>query len=88
MSRTMPPAAGRHDRYLSGRIRHNPLPIVSRRLGHASPETTHAYLEYPDDLINEFEEAFSRWVGDADEETALCPDRRARLRDGAGGFAG
>ncbi|MBT2451354.1 hypothetical protein J7F03_30645 [Streptomyces sp. ISL-43] len=62
----------RHDRYLSGHIRHNPLLIVSRRLGHASPETTYAYLEYTDDLINEFEEAFSGWVGDTDEEATYA----------------
>ncbi|MDX3577711.1 MULTISPECIES: hypothetical protein [Streptomyces] len=54
----------RHRSYLSGHIRHNPLLIVSRRLGHASPETTYQYLQYTDDLINEFEAAFSGWVGD------------------------
>lgn len=58
----------RHRSYLSGHIRHNPLLIVSRRLGHASPETTYEYLQYTDDLINEFEAAFSGWVGD-DEAT-------------------
>ncbi|MDJ0340180.1 hypothetical protein QMK19_05670 [Streptomyces sp. H10-C2] len=54
----------RHRSYLTGHIRHNPLLIVSRRLGHASPETTYEYLQYTDDLINEFEAAFSSWVGD------------------------
>ncbi|MET9129649.1 hypothetical protein ACGFZG_21800 [Streptomyces antibioticus] len=54
----------RHRSYLTGHIRHNPLLIVSRRLGHASPETTYEYLQYTDDLINEFEAAFSGWVGD------------------------
>lgn len=58
----------RHRSYLTGHIRHNPLLIVSRRLGHASPETTYQYLQYTDDLINEFEAAFSSWVGD-DEAT-------------------
>ncbi|MFC5956816.1 hypothetical protein ACFP51_20760 [Streptomyces pratens] len=58
----------RHRSYLTGHIRHNPLLIVSRRLGHASPETTYQYLQYTDDLINEFEAAFSGWVGD-DEAT-------------------
>jgi integrase len=54
----------RHRSYLTGHIRHNPLLIVSRRLGHSSPETTYEYLQYTDDLINEFEAAFSGWVGD------------------------
>ncbi|MDG5807232.1 hypothetical protein P9869_32115 [Streptomyces ossamyceticus] len=54
----------RHRSYLTGHIRHNPLLIVSRRLGHANPETTYEYLQYTDDLINEFEAAFSSWVGD------------------------
>ncbi|GAQ63428.1 hypothetical protein [Streptomyces scabiei] len=58
----------RHRSYLSGHIRHNPLLIVSRRLGHASPETTYQYLQYTDDLIDEFEAAFASWVGD-DEAT-------------------
>ncbi|WP_327161943.1 hypothetical protein [Streptomyces zaomyceticus] len=58
----------RHRSYLTGHIRHNPLLIVSRRLGHANPETTYQYLQYTDDLINEFEAAFSSWVSD-DEVT-------------------
>ncbi|MEU3878035.1 MULTISPECIES: hypothetical protein [Streptomyces] len=58
----------RHRSYLTGHIRHNPLLIVSRRLGHASPETTYQYLQYTDDLIDEFEVAFASWVGD-DEAT-------------------
>ncbi|MEU1379492.1 hypothetical protein [Streptomyces albidoflavus] len=56
----------RHRSYLTGHIRHNPLLIVSRRLGHASPATTYEYLQYTDDLINEFESAFSGWVGDGE----------------------
>ena len=36
----------RHLAYLGGHIKHNPLLIVSRRLGHSSPATTYAYLEY------------------------------------------
>lgn len=58
----------RHRSYLSGHIRYNPLLIVSRRLGHSSPETTYAYLQYTDDLVNEFEAAFKGWLGD-DEAT-------------------
>jgi integrase len=56
----------RHRSYLTGHIRHNPLLIVSRRLGHANPETTYEYLQYTDDLINEFEAAFNGWVGDGE----------------------
>ncbi|MEU0022313.1 hypothetical protein ABZ173_32165 [Streptomyces rochei] len=56
----------RHRSYLTGHIRYNPLLIVSRRLGHSSPETTYAYLQYTDDLVNEFEAAFKGWVGDDD----------------------
>ncbi|MFJ3921585.1 tyrosine-type recombinase/integrase [Streptomyces sp. NPDC090022] len=54
----------RHRSYLSGHIRYNPLLIVSRRLGHSSPETTYAYLEYTDDLLHEFDAAFAEWLGD------------------------
>lgn len=74
----------RHRSYLTGHIRHNPLLIVSRRLGHSSPETTYEYLQYTDDLISEFEAAFSGWVGD-DEATyaeiashALAATKEAR----------
>lgn len=56
----------RHHTYLTGHIRHNPLLIVSRRLGHADPSTTYEYLQYTDDLVNEFEAAFRGWVGDDD----------------------
>ncbi len=56
----------RHETYLTGHIRHNPLLIVSRRLGHSDPATTYQYLQYTDDLINEFEDAFRGWVGDDD----------------------
>jgi integrase len=60
----------RHRSYLTGHIRHNPLLIVSRRLGHANPETTYQYLQYTDDLIDEFEAAFSSWVGDGESTYA------------------
>lgn len=56
----------RHRSYLTGHIRYNPLLIVSRRLGHSSPATTYAYLEYTDDLIHDFEEAFRNWLGDGE----------------------
>jgi integrase len=54
----------RHRSYLSGHIKTNPLLIVSRRLGHSSPATTYEYLEYTDDLLNDFDDAFRGWVGD------------------------
>ncbi len=54
----------RHETYLTGHIRHNPLLIVSRRLGHSDPATTFEYLQYTDDLLNEFEAAFRGWLGD------------------------
>lgn len=58
--------ARRHHTCLTGHIRHNPLLIVSRRLGHSDPATTYQYLQYTDDLVNEFEAAFRGWVGDDD----------------------
>ncbi|MEU9087471.1 hypothetical protein [Streptomyces sp. NPDC048357] len=62
----------RHRSYVSGHIRYNPLLIVSRRLGHSSPETTYAYLEYTDDLVHEYEAAFAGWLGDPDEEATYA----------------
>jgi site-specific recombinase XerD len=52
----------RHLAYLGGHIKHNPLLIVSRRLGHASPATTYAYLEYTDDPMNAVDGAFAAWT--------------------------
>ena len=56
----------RHLAYLGGHIKHNPLLIVSRRLGHSSPATTYAYLEYSDDPMNAVEAAveaaFADWT--------------------------
>ena len=52
----------RHLAYLGGHIRHNPLLIVSRRLGHASPATTYDYLEYSDDPMNAVDAAFREWI--------------------------
>ncbi|WP_262700012.1 MULTISPECIES: hypothetical protein [Streptomyces] len=73
----------RHRSYLTGHIRHNPLLIVSRRLGHASPETTYQYLQYTDDLINEFEAAFAGWVGD--EESTYAEIASHALSEASGG---
>ena len=52
----------RHLAYLGGNIKHNPLLIVSRRLGHASPATTYEYLEYADDPVNTVDAAFREWL--------------------------
>ena len=52
----------RHLAYLGGHIKHNPLLIVSRRLGHASPATTYGYLEYADDPMNAVDAAFREWT--------------------------
>ena len=38
------------------------LLIVSRRLGHSSPTTTYAYLEYTDDPLNAVDAAFRAWT--------------------------
>lgn len=60
----------RHMAYLGGNIKHNPLLIVSRRLGHASPAATYAYLEYTDDPMNAVDAAFQEWT--ADEEVGYA----------------
>jgi len=52
----------RHLAYLGGHIKHNPLLIVSRRLGHSSPASTYAYLEYSDDPMNAVDAAFAEWT--------------------------
>ncbi|MEU9922102.1 hypothetical protein AB0H51_12545 [Streptomyces griseoluteus] len=62
----------RHRSYLSSHMRLNPLLIVMRRLGHASPATTYEYLEYTDDLLNEFDEAFRGWVGELGSEATYA----------------
>jgi integrase len=72
----------RHLDYLTGNMRHNPLLIVSRRLGHSTPATTYAYLEYTDDLINDFEEAFAGWVGDEDAAYERIAAHAFRLETG------
>lgn len=52
----------RHMAYLGGHIKHNPLLIVSKRLGHSSPVTTYEYLEYTDDPMNAVDAAFREWT--------------------------
>ncbi|MFQ2845587.1 tyrosine-type recombinase/integrase, partial [Mycobacterium paragordonae] len=71
----------RHMAYLGGHIRHNPLLIVSRRLGHSSPTATYAYLEYTDDPLNAVDAAFSAWtVQDGD----TYADIASRMLSGSG----
>lgn len=62
----------RHRSYLAGHIKLNPLLVVSRRLGHSSPATTYEYLEYTDDLLNEFDDAFRGWVGEVGNEATYA----------------
>jgi site-specific recombinase XerD len=71
----------RHMAYLGGHIKHNPLLIVSRRLGHSSPATTYAYLGYSDDPMNAVDAAFAEWaVQDADTYADIA---RHMLSDGS-----
>ncbi|WP_101434547.1 tyrosine-type recombinase/integrase [Amycolatopsis echigonensis] len=62
----------RHRSWLSSHVKLNPLLIVSRRLGHSDPGTTYEYLEYTDDLLNEFDDAFRGWVGDLGQEATYA----------------
>ncbi|WP_198357371.1 hypothetical protein [Streptomyces fildesensis] len=62
----------RHRSYLSSHMRLNPLLIVSRRLGHSSPATTFEYLEYADDSLNQFDDAFRGWVGEVGHEATYA----------------
>jgi len=76
----------RHRNYLSGHIKLNPLLIVSRRLGHSSPATTYEYLEYTDDLLNDFDAAFRGWIGEVGEAAtyAQIASHALSLESGAG----
>lgn len=76
----------RHLAYLGGHIKHNPLLIVSRRLGHSSPAVTYAYLEYSDDPMNAVDEAFAEWTAHdeadyADIATHMLAEPDARRAD-------
>lgn len=46
---------------LADHIAYNPLLVVQRRLGHASPATTYIYLRYLKDPMREVDEAFAEW---------------------------
>jgi site-specific recombinase XerD len=65
----------RHLAYLGGHIKHNPLLIVSRRLGHSSPATTYAYLEYTDDPMNAVDAAFRAWTAQESDTYADIASR-------------
>ena len=65
----------RHMAYLGGHIKHNPLLIVSRRLGHSSPATTYAYLEYTDDPMNAVDAAFRAWTAQESDTYADIASR-------------
>lgn len=56
-------AAGLPMSTLTDHIAHNPLLVVQRRLGHASPATTYIYLRYLKDPMREVDEAFRAWAG-------------------------
>ena len=71
----------RHLAYLGGHIKHNPLLIVSRRLGHSSPTTTYTYLEYTDDPLNA-EDAAIR--ASTEHERDTYPDIASRMLSESG----
>ncbi|MFI6554077.1 hypothetical protein [Streptomyces griseus] len=59
---------------LAEHIAFNPLLIVSRRLGHASPAVTYEYLRYLEDPMSYVDAAFAQWAagdGDTYADTAL-----------------
>lgn len=66
---------------LAEHISMNPLLIVQRALGHASPRTTYEYLAYLDDPMNYVEEAFRAW---ADSDGATYAEIAIRLLEGDG----
>lgn len=55
---------------LADHVAYNPLLVVQRRLGHASPATTYIYLRYLKDPMREVDEAFAEWS--AHEETTYA----------------
>ncbi|MEU1447151.1 site-specific integrase [Streptomyces mirabilis] len=64
---------------LAEHISMNPLLIVQRALGHASPRTTYGYLAYLDDPMNYVDEAFRAW---ADSDGATYAEIAIRLLEG------
>jgi integrase len=78
----------RHVAYLGGRIARNPLLVVSRRLGHASPASTYAYLRYADDASNCVEQALAGWTAHADASYAEIGAHAFGLHRAGDGGAG
>ncbi len=72
----------RHLAYLGGHIKHNPLLVVSRRLGHSSPATTYAYLEYSDDPMNAVDAAFAEWTVQEEDTYAEIAEHMLANSDG------
>ncbi|MFC5645738.1 hypothetical protein [Kitasatospora cinereorecta] len=67
-------AAGVGTATLADHIAFNPLLIVSRRLGHASPAVTYEYLRYLEDPMCYVDAAFAQWAageGDTYADIAL-----------------
>jgi hypothetical protein len=62
---------------LADHIAYNPLLVVQRRLGHASPATTYIYLRYLKDPMREVDEAFAEWS--AHDETTYAEIGRKLL---------
>lgn len=63
MRQAMRDAAGMPVSTLVDHIAYNPLLVVQRRLGHASPASTYIYLRYLKDPMREVDEAFRAWTG-------------------------
>jgi hypothetical protein len=63
----------------------NPLLVVQRRMGHASPATTYHYLRYLEDPLNYVDEAFRQWVQHEDASYADIAARALEASDAAQG---
>ncbi|MET9079003.1 hypothetical protein ABZX95_44405 [Streptomyces sp. NPDC004232] len=64
---------------LAEHISMNPLLVVQRALGHASPRTTYEYLAYLEDPMTYVDQAFSAW---ADSDGASYAEIAIRLLEG------
>lgn len=63
----------------------NPLLVVQRRMGHASPSTTYLYLRYLEDPLNYVDEAFRQWAEHEDASYADIATRALETADAAQG---
>ncbi|MFE3901274.1 hypothetical protein ACFXPY_13180 [Streptomyces sp. NPDC059153] len=68
---------------LAEHIAFNPLLIVSRRLGHASPAVTYEYLRYLEDPMSYVAAAFAQWAA-GEEETYADIALRSMSSKGVG----